>query len=173
MWSWCNDGALFLQTGDMSERAVGYTTIGGDLEGLSVIGNLPRRWWWRCLSGCMRGSGSTGRSLPGYARRPRAGAGPVGRAGADAVPVLDTCLQLRREKLAPSELGTALAAAFPEYPPERLAGFAADFVARFTRSIYKWVQAPLTLHVGTLDLERERALQLPVIQRCEWGGHAE
>ena len=46
-------------------------------------------------------------------------------------------------------------------------------VARFTRSIYKWVQAPLTLHVGTLDLERERALQLPVVQRSEWGGPAE
>src|SRR5690606_574585 len=33
MWNWANSaGTLFLQTGDMSERAVGYTTIGGDLE---------------------------------------------------------------------------------------------------------------------------------------------
>jgi NAD+ synthase (glutamine-hydrolysing) len=30
------------------------------------------------------------------------------------------------------------------------------------------VQAPLSLHVGNLDLERERALQLPVVQRSEW-----
>jgi len=31
MWNWANTaGALFLQTGDMSEKAVGYTTIGGD-----------------------------------------------------------------------------------------------------------------------------------------------
>lgn len=43
MWSWANtSGALFLQTGNMSEKAVGYTTVGGDLEGaFSVIANLP------------------------------------------------------------------------------------------------------------------------------------
>jgi NAD+ synthase (glutamine-hydrolysing) len=38
----------------------------------------------------------------------------------------------------------------------------------FTQSIYKWVQAPLSLHIGNLDLERERALQLPVVQKREW-----
>ena len=44
MWNWANSsGALFLQTGDMSEKAVGYTTMGGDLEGaLSVIANVPK-----------------------------------------------------------------------------------------------------------------------------------
>ncbi|MDF2762041.1 MAG: synthetase, partial [Thermomicrobiales bacterium] len=32
MWNWSNSsGGLFLQTGNMSEKAVGYTTIGGDL----------------------------------------------------------------------------------------------------------------------------------------------
>jgi NAD+ synthase (glutamine-hydrolysing) len=30
------------------------------------------------------------------------------------------------------------------------------------------VQSPLALHVGSLDLDRERALQLPVVQRNEW-----
>ena len=34
MWNWSNSTAgLFLQTGNMSEKAVGYTTVGGDLEG--------------------------------------------------------------------------------------------------------------------------------------------
>src|SRR5262249_21985036 len=34
MWNWSNSsGGLFLQTGNMSEKAVGYTTVGGDLEG--------------------------------------------------------------------------------------------------------------------------------------------
>ncbi|MEQ9321619.1 MAG: NAD(+) synthase, partial [Polyangiaceae bacterium] len=44
MWNWSNtSGALFLQTGNMSEKAVGYTTMGGDLEGcFSVIANLPK-----------------------------------------------------------------------------------------------------------------------------------
>ena len=37
MWNWSNtSGGLFVQTGNMSEKAVGYTTIGGDLEGLQV-----------------------------------------------------------------------------------------------------------------------------------------
>ena len=43
------------------------------------------------------------------------------------------------------------------------------FAVLFTRSIYKWVQSPLALHVGSLDLDRERALQLPVVQKNEWG----
>jgi NAD+ synthase (glutamine-hydrolysing) len=30
------------------------------------------------------------------------------------------------------------------------------------------VQSPLTLHVGSLDLDRERALQMPVVQKTEW-----
>src|SRR6185436_3715250 len=44
MWTWANSAAgLFLQTSNMSEKAVGYTTIGGDLEGaLSVIANVPK-----------------------------------------------------------------------------------------------------------------------------------
>src|SRR5215471_10909268 len=44
MWNWSNtSGALFLQTGNMSEKAVGYTTVGGDLMGgLAVIANVPK-----------------------------------------------------------------------------------------------------------------------------------
>src|SRR6478752_5304921 len=44
MWNWSNAAAgLFLQTSNMSEKAVGYTTIGGDMEGaLSVIANVPK-----------------------------------------------------------------------------------------------------------------------------------
>jgi NAD+ synthase (glutamine-hydrolysing) len=44
MWNWANSsGGLFLQTGNMSEKAVGYTTIGGDLMGaLAVIANVPK-----------------------------------------------------------------------------------------------------------------------------------
>jgi NAD+ synthase (glutamine-hydrolysing) len=177
MWNWCNaTGGLFLQTGDMSERAVGYTTIGGDLEGgLSVIGNLPKtvvvgllerlhqRFGFEGITRCLA-------TVPG----PELTTDQSAERELMPFPVLDTCLQLYAgEKIAPAELGPALAAAFPDLPPARLAEYAADFVARFTRSIYKWVQAPLTLHVGTLDLERERALQLPVVQRREWGGHPE
>jgi NAD+ synthase (glutamine-hydrolysing) len=30
------------------------------------------------------------------------------------------------------------------------------------------VQSPLSLHVSSLDLDRERALQMPVVQKTEW-----
>ena len=44
MWNRVNtSGFLFLQTGNMSEKAMGYTTIGGDLEGaLAVLANVPK-----------------------------------------------------------------------------------------------------------------------------------
>jgi len=64
----------------------------------------------------------------------------------------------------------ALRTMFPEHPAERLDDWAARFTRLFCASIYKWVQAPVSLHVGNLDLERERALQLPVVQRSEWQG---
>ncbi len=62
----------------------------------------------------------------------------------------------------------ALVAMFPEHAPETLRAWTTKFARLFTQSIYKWVQAPLSLHVGNLDLDRERALQLPVVQRTEW-----
>jgi NAD+ synthase (glutamine-hydrolysing) len=173
MWNWSNSaGALFLQTGDMSEKAVGYTTIGGDLEGaLSVIANVPktvvvalldrfhRRWGFR-------GIAMTLATEPG----PELAAAQTAEAELMPFPVLDACLHLYAgEKLAPDEVAFALRSMFPDLPAERLAGWAECFASLFTRSIYKWVQSPLALHVGSLDLDRERALQLPVVQRREWG----
>jgi NAD+ synthase (glutamine-hydrolysing) len=57
---------------------------------------------------------------------------------------------------------------FPELPAERLQTDVARFVRLFLGSIYKWVQSPISLHIGTLDLDRERALQLPVVSRRDW-----
>ncbi|HEX9967319.1 MAG TPA: hypothetical protein VGB06_05190, partial [Solirubrobacterales bacterium] len=85
--------------------------------------------------------------------------------------VLDTCLYLYAgEKLSPAEVAVALRTVFPDIEPARLDVWAERFAVLFTRSIYKWVQSPLALHVGSLDLDRERALQLPVVQRGEWSG---
>ena len=50
----------------------------------------------------------------------------------------------------------------------KLANWAARFTKLFSQSIYKWVQSPLAIHVGSLDLDRERALQMPVVQKNEW-----
>jgi NAD+ synthase (glutamine-hydrolysing) len=61
----------------------------------------------------------------------------------------------------------------PTLSPSQLHGWPERFVHLLTQSIYKWVQAPLSLHVGALDLDRERALQIPVVERNEWGGDAQ
>lgn len=172
MWNWANSaGGLFLQTGDMSEKAVGYTTIGGDLEGaLSVIANVPKtvviallerfhqRWG-------MEGIAMTLATAPG----PELAEAQAAEDELMPFPVLDACLHLYAgEKLAPDEVAQALRSLFPKLDPGRLDGWAQSFAQLFTRSIYKWVQSPLALHVGSLDLDRERALQLPVVQRNEW-----
>jgi NAD+ synthase (glutamine-hydrolysing) len=174
MWNWANTaGALFLQTGDMSEKAVGYTTIGGDLEGaLSVIANVPKTVVVALLDRFHRRWGFAGIAMtlatePG----PELAAAQTAESELMPFPVLDACLHLYAgEKLAPDEVAFALRSMFPEMDPGRLAGWAERFATLFTRSIYKWVQSPLALHVGSLDLDRERALQLPVVQRREWDG---
>ena len=82
-------------------------------------------------------------------------------------PVLDACLHLYAgEKMSPDEVGAALTVAVPAtYPPTGSTAWASRFTTLFSQSIYKWVQSPLSLHVGSLDLDRERALQMPVVQK--------
>lgn len=172
MWNWSNtSGGLFLQCGDMSEKAVGYTTIGGDLEGaLSVIANLPKTVVIALLERLherfgYEGISKTLETVPS----PELAEDQEAESELMPFPVLDACLYLyAAEKLEPEGVVAALESAFPEIERERLESWAGEFADRFARSIYKWVQAPISLHVGTLDLERERALQLPVVQRQEW-----
>jgi NAD+ synthase (glutamine-hydrolysing) len=172
MWNWANtSGALFLQTGDMSEKAVGYTTIGGDLEGaLSVIANVPKT----VVDALLRRLDSRF-GFAGIAATLATAPGPelADRQEAEQelmpFPILDACLHLYAgEKLSPAEMARALVDICPGHDPAYLATCAERFATLFTRSIYKWVQSPLALHVGSLDLDRERALQMPVVQRTEW-----
>ncbi len=172
MWNWANtSGALFLQTGDMSEKAVGYTTIGGDLEGsLSVIANVPKTVVEALLHRLhvrygFAGIAATLATLPG----PELADQQVAEHELMPFPVLDACLHLyASEKLSPDEVARALTSVCPGYDAAYLQACAERFAKLFTHSIYKWVQSPLALHVGSLDLDRERALQMPVVQRTEW-----
>jgi len=175
MWNWSNtSGALFLQTGNMSEKSLGYTTVGGDLEGaLSVISNLPKTVVVAMLERLQarfrfKGIAATLATTAG----PELAEAQSGEAELMPFEVLDACLYLfAAEKLAVDEVARALPSLFPNLAPAQLSTYAEKFGRLFTRSIYKWVQAPLSLHVGSLDLERERALQLPVVQRTEWKGN--
>ena len=84
-------------------------------------------------------------------------------------PVLDACLHLYAgEKMSPDEVERRSSACSRSVTRAQAHAWAARFARLFTQSIYKWVQSPLSLHVGSLDLDRERALQLPVVQKTEW-----
>lgn len=172
MWNWSNtSGMLFLQTGNMSEKAMGYTTIGGDLEGaLAVLANLPKTVVIYLLEFLRDQHGFEGITMTLSAPAgPELAANQRGEDELMPFRVLDACFYLYvAEKLSSDELTDALGAMFTEFDVATLDGWVKKFVKMFVRSIYKWVQAPLSLHVGNLDLERERALQLPVVETTEW-----
>lgn len=172
MWNWANSSDfLFLQTGNMSEKAMGYTTIGGDLEGaLGVLANVPKtvviylleylleKRRWEGISMCFAAPAG-----------PELAENQKGESELMPFRVLDACFYLyASEKLNPPEIVAALDAMFPEDGHALHEQWVQKFVERFVQSIYKWVQAPLSLHVGNLDLDRERALQLPVVETTEW-----
>jgi NAD+ synthase (glutamine-hydrolysing) len=172
MWNWANtSGALFLQTGDMSEKAVGYTTMGGDLEGaLSVIANVPKTVVVALLERLHARFGFSGIAAT-LATEPGPELADQQEAERELMPfpVLDACLHLYAgEKMSPTEMVTALGSLFPEVPAPQRVNWVTRFTKLFSQSVYKWVQSPLSLHVGSLDLDRERALQMPVVQKTEW-----
>ena len=181
MWNWANSsGALWIQTGNMSERAVGYTTVGGDLMGAySLIGNLPKttvtallyhlhkQYGFNSLQALLATKASAELALDQEDER-------------DLMPfmVLDACFELfAGDKLMPVDVYRTLRARFtdeelkalaPTYEPGMLKAWVKRFVLLFVKSIFKWVQAPQAVHLLPLDLDRERALQLPVVQSLEW-----
>jgi NAD+ synthase (glutamine-hydrolysing) len=172
MWTWANNaGGLFLQTSNMSEKAVGYTTIGGDMEGaLSVIANVPKTVVNYLLDYLLETTGSVAiqRTIEMPATAELA-AGMEDEKDLMPFPVLDACFALYAgEKMSTSEVKEVLRVMFPEHGAAATDAWADKFGRLFVSSIYKWVQAPIALHIGNLDLDRERALQLPVVQKNEW-----
>jgi NAD+ synthase (glutamine-hydrolysing) len=172
MWTWANSASgLFLQTSNMSEKAVGYVTIGGDGEGaLSVIANVPKTVVNVLLDWLYEKDRSEGIRLT-LLKPASAELAEDQEDERELMPfaVLDACFALfAGERMGADEVKQALNAMFPEHSAERLDDWVERFVKLFWASIYKWVQAPVSIHVGNLDLERERALQLPVVHRSEW-----
>ncbi len=182
MMTWGNStNALILQTGVMSEEATGYSTMLGDHNCgfLAPIKNLPKtlvnellqhfriKYDWAFIDDLLKSTASAEleedqedeRDLMPY-------------------PILDDCIHLFAGKwLMPHELYEVLRYKWseeqllkiaPHYTPGMLKVWVRKFVTRFFGNIFKWVQAPLGIHLGNLDLDRERALQLPVVQSLEW-----
>ncbi|HXV60924.1 MAG TPA: NAD(+) synthase [Vicinamibacteria bacterium] len=181
MWNWANaTRALWIQTGNMSEKAVGYTTIGGDLMGAySLLGNLPKTIVIRLL-GYLRKKHDIEVLDELLETKASAELAENQEDEKDLMPfpVLDACFALfAGEKLMPVELYSALRATWtdeelkrmrPDYRPGMLKDWVKRFCGLFIGSIFKWVQAPQSVHLGNLDLDRERALQLPAVQSREW-----
>jgi NAD+ synthase (glutamine-hydrolysing) len=172
MWNWSNSsGGLFLQTGNMSEKAVGYTTIGGDLMGaLAVLANVPKTVVMALLDYLHQKHGYEGiAAVLAKQAGPELAPDQRGEEELMPFPVLDACFYLfAGEKLLPDDVRIVLGQMFPDVEAAQLDTWIDRFVRLFLQSIYKWVQSPLSLHIGNLDLERERALQLPVVTSRDW-----
>src|SRR4029077_1234133 len=132
MWNWSNStGGLFLQTGNMSEKAVGYTTVGGDLEGgLSVISNVPKTVVIYLLDYLLEKHAFEGiRQVLALPAGPELAANQESEKELMPFKVLDTCFALYAgEKLSQDEMVVALQSIFPELPREQLASHVARFV---------------------------------------------
>jgi serine protein kinase len=155
----------FAQT-DIDEVLLGHSVAGGTpvpyrhggVPGWTTLERLHERFGFQGIALCLK-------TVPG----PELADNQCAEDELMPFRILDACLHLYAgEKLSPSEVAAALTSLFPDTPAEELERHARRFATLFTRSIYKWVQSPLSLHVGSLDLDRERALQLPVVQRTEW-----
>src|SRR5690606_39520192 len=144
---------------------------GGDLMGaLAVIANVPKTVVMYLLDYLNETTG-----LSGIAKVLAKPAGPElapdqeGEQELMPFRVLDACFYLfAGEKLQPEEIVQVLQQLFPADSPEQLLNWTDRFTRMFVQNIYKWVQSPLSLPIGNLDLERERALQLPVVTRADW-----
>lgn len=172
MLNWANAAnAMWLQTGNMSEKAVGYTTVGGDLMGdYSLIGNLPKTIALALLAYLNKKLKL--KSVEQILKnKPSAELEPNQEDEKDLMPyaVLDTCLGLFFElKLDKKQIYAKIKELFPQYKSQEIKNWVEKFLKLTRNAIYKWELSPQSAHLNNLNLDRSRALQLPVIQSSEW-----
>lgn len=181
MWNISNvTNRLWLQTGNMSEKAVGYTTIGGDLMGgYSLIGNLPKTVVIEFTKHLGRKYGI--KTVEALSKTRASAELEEDQFDEDQLmpfPVLDLCyLLFVGEMYSPADMYRILRARWTDeelramqanFEESMLKKWIEKFVRLFRISIYKWVQSPQAVHIGSLDLDRERALQIPVVHSHEY-----
>ena len=181
MQNWANGAsAMWLQSGNMSEKAVGYTTVGGDMMGaFSLIGNLPKTVIIELLAYLNKSLNleSVKRLLKTQASA-ELEEGQMDEKDLMPFPILDACIHLFIEEKKNSEQvyeilnsmwsDAELKKIYKDYKPGMLRKWVKKFIKLFPKSIYKWEQAPQSIRLGKLDLDRSRALQLPVVLSDEW-----
>lgn len=193
MWNLANQmRGLWLQTSNMSEKAVGYTTIGGDMMGgLSLIANMPKTVVIECVRWYNNPDYHNNTFVLAVEELLKSKASAELEDNQEdekdlmPFPILDACMHLFvSEKLTIVEVRDVIREMWtdeelkvlaPNYEIGDITKWVKRFGKLFFRSIFKWVQTPISLHLGSLDLERERALQLPVMQAvdidAEFVGH--
>lgn len=178
---WCGaHRAAMLNTSNMSEKAVGYGTKRGDMQGdLAVISNLPktivyellhyfnRQYGWQFLNELL-------------ATKASAELAADQQDEVDLMPfdILDTLIFLHvGDRLGPIEVyeslrqtfsDTDLEQIYPEYTPGMLKVWVKKYFTLFYRNIHKWVTTPEGIHIGAIDLDRERATHLPTVSSLNW-----
>lgn len=185
MWNISNaKKLLWLQTGNMSEKATGYTTIGGDIMGgYSLIGNMSKCNVNDMLNYISENTENNELSdiiMALQTTLPSAELTEDQEDERDLMPfeILDSIYGMFvLEKRTPDEIYEILSSEWTvdelnivchDYKKEQLADWIDVFISKFFNSIYKWTQAPQSIHLGVIDLDRERALQIPVVQSTEW-----
>lgn len=181
MNNWSNEtGGMWLQTGNMTEKAVGYTTVGGDLMGAySLIGNLPKtviiellkylasRYDLKILYQVASSGSSAELEFDQNDEE-------------DLMPfkIIDACIYLFvEERMDKAEVIKVLYDMWNDEELKSLSksykdGIIEEWVDKFCKlffqSIFKWELAPSAVHLGSIELDRSRALQIPIVQKEEW-----
>lgn len=181
MWTWANNcHGMYIQTGNMTEKVMGYFTMGGDSEGaLAVISNLPKTVINYILSDIHAQENTKDSAIGLTLAKPASAELDTNQEDEqdmipypkkynkpkDAFRILDSCMYLIiGEKMGISEAADVLVQMFPEHDSDYLRFAVKHFAKMFGRNIFKWKQSPTSLHLGNLDLDHSRALQIPVIQ---------
>jgi len=160
LWNWSNSAqALFVQTGNHSEKAVGYTTLGGDFSGgFSPLSDLPKT----CVIHVLDYIQSRMR-LEGLAQVLSMPASPELALGqtteSELMPFarLDVLLEgLLGEGLMGEDLVAFAKERFPDMSDEALRAEAGRVQQRVFSNQHKWRQAPPGLRLYSKSLHRFR-----------------
>ena len=124
----------------MTEKSVGYTTIGGDLMGaLGVLANVPKTVVMALLDYLLQQTGYEGISrVLAKPAGPELAPNQEGEKELMPFVVLDACFYLYAgEKLSPDEMRHALRALFPEIGAEQIDGYISKCHSRMAQYVFR------------------------------------
>ncbi len=181
MWDFAAvDHFLWLHTGNLTENAVGYTTMGGDIMGgFSLIGDLPKSVILRLLAYlATKYSWNSLRELLQTKASAELAANQEDERELGPFVVNDFMLDLVADKcFGPVKIYSYLRGSFsdvellslaPWYETGDLKKWFKRFYTKFYASEFKRMQMPQAIHLGRVDLDRDRALHLPVVMSPDW-----